>query len=310
MKLFVGLTDHDWYTYLRDRPREEVNFWWPSPEQAFRALRPGEPFLFKAKYPHRAIVGGGFFVRYVAAPLSLAWQAFGDGNGTPDARSLLRRLRKYRKNDAPDPEIGCTVLTEPFFFPEELWIDAPADWKRNIVRGKTYSTDEPIGANLWDAVVRRMADPRTVTGPRLADPNVPSQATLFGAPRTIQPRLGQGAFRLSVLDAYGKRCAVTGERVVPVLEAAHIKPYASDGPHRVSNGLALRADIHRLFDLGYVTVDKNLKFRVSNLLEEEYANGKDYYRYQGALLMVTPQRQEERPASEYLEWHGDVVFRP
>ncbi|MBX3142103.1 MAG: hypothetical protein KF875_15210, partial [Trueperaceae bacterium] len=100
MKLFVGLIDHDWYMYLRDRPRDEVNFWWPSPEQSFRALRPGEPFLFKAKYPHQAIVGGGFFVRYVAAPLSLAWQAFGDGNGTPDPRALLQRLRKYRKNDA------------------------------------------------------------------------------------------------------------------------------------------------------------------------------------------------------------------
>ncbi len=315
MKLFVGPTDHDWYTYLRNQQRDEANFWWPSGHQAFRALEPGEPFLFKAKAPHEAIIGGGFFVSYVSAPVSLAWQAFGEANGTPDARTLLERLRKYRRDDAPDPEIGCTILSEPFFFPEELWVNLPPDWKKNIVRGKTYSTDEPIGANLWDAVVRQMADPRTITGPSIQDataagPAVDGKVNMFGAASPVRHRLGQGAFRLGVLDAYGKRCAVTGERVVPVLEAAHIRPYTSEGPHLISNGLALRADIHRLFDLGYVTVDRNLKFRVSRLLEEEYANGKDYYRYQNAPLAVTPQQHDKRPAAEYLEWHGDVVFRP
>ena len=33
---------------------------------------------------------------------------------------------------------------------------------------------------------------------------------------------------------------------MPVLEAAHIKPYAKGGEHDVANGLALRTDIHRL----------------------------------------------------------------
>jgi putative restriction endonuclease len=46
-----------------------------------------------------------------------------------------------------------------------------------------------------------------------------------------------------VLDAYERRCSITGERVLPVLEAAHIKPYAPGGEHRVDNGLLLRSDI-------------------------------------------------------------------
>ncbi|MBW7959844.1 MAG: HNH endonuclease, partial [Candidatus Promineofilum sp.] len=217
MKLFVAPTDHDWYMYLRGLPRDEVNFWFPSAGTAFRALESGEPFLFKAKSPHNAIIGGGFFVRYVAAPLSLAWHAFGDGNGAPDSRSLLKRLRKYNDTATPDPEIGCALLAEPFFFPEELWVDPPPNWAPTIVRGKTYSTDEPVGASLWNAVVHRMTDPRTVTGPKsvtpyLGDPpgvlSVPGQPNLFGTPTLMRRRLGQGAFRLSVLDAYGKRCAV------------------------------------------------------------------------------------------------------
>ena len=41
---------------------------------------------------------------------------------------------------------------------------------------------------------------------------------------TDAARLGHGAFRLLVTDAYQRRCAVTGERTLPVLDAAHIRP--------------------------------------------------------------------------------------
>lgn len=314
MKLFVGVADHDWYTFLRDSAPDEVNFWWPSGGTGFQALQPGEPFLFKAKYPYRAIVGGGYFVRYLSAPASMAWQAFGVMNGVPSFEALLERVRHYNHGGSPDPVIGCTILAEPFFFPEALWLDEPADWAKNIVRGKRYDTDDLVAAHLWDQVVARTADPRTRIGPQPSARDGmaagSSPAARFGAATLTRHRLGQGAFRLSVLDAYDNRCAVTGERVVPVLEAAHIRPYAKHGPHQVPNGLALRADIHRLFDLGYVTVDPTLRFRVSSLLDKEYANGKDYYRFHGEKLAVTPRRLADRPAGEYLEWHGDEVFRP
>jgi len=52
-------------------------------------------------------------------------------------------------------------------------------------------------------------------------------------------RLGQGAFRALVADACHDHCAITGERTMPVLQAAHIKPFSQDGPHAVSNGLFL-----------------------------------------------------------------------
>jgi putative restriction endonuclease len=31
-------------------------------------------------------------------------------------------------------------------------------------------------------------------------------------------------------------------------DAAHIRPFAADGPHDVRNGILLRANLHRLFD--------------------------------------------------------------
>lgn len=46
----------------------------------------------------------------------------------------------------------------------------------------------------------------------------------------------------------------------------------SKGPLE-SNGFVLSMDCHRLFEFGYFTVDRNLKSRISNSLEEDYANG-------------------------------------
>jgi putative restriction endonuclease len=92
----------------------------------------------------------------------------------------------------------------------------------------------------------------------------------------VQPRLGQGAFRLLVTDAYQRRCAVTGERTLPVLDAAHTRPYAELGPHRLENGILLRKDLHALFDAGRVTVTPSLELRVSRRIREEFENGRDY----------------------------------
>jgi putative restriction endonuclease len=83
----------------------------------------------------------------------------------------------------------------------------------------------------------------------------------------IRPRLGQGAFRVLVTDAYQRRCAVTGERTLPVLESAHIKPYARSGPHSNNNGLLLRSDLHKLFDLGYITVTGDMRIEVSKRIK-------------------------------------------
>ncbi len=54
-------------------------------------------------------------------------------------------------------------------------------------------------------------------------------------------------------EIYTRRCAVTKERTLPALDAAHIRPYREGGKHEPPNGLLLRSDIHRLFDKGYVT---------------------------------------------------------
>lgn len=77
---------------------------------------------------------------------------------------------------------------------------------------------------------------------------VTEPAAEYGGPRygelfLTRARLGQGAFQVLVGEAYQRRCAITGESTLPVLEAAHIRSYADGGPHRISNGMLLRLPV-------------------------------------------------------------------
>ena len=77
MKIWVGVTDKQWFDRLTLLKPDEVNFWQPSGGRRFAALDPGELFLLKLHSPNNFIVGGGHFVRHSPLPASLAWDAFG-----------------------------------------------------------------------------------------------------------------------------------------------------------------------------------------------------------------------------------------
>ena len=262
INLVVAVTDDEWFEMLRRRSNlSEVNFWAPS-AATFRALRPGEMFLFKLHAPRNVIVGGGIFAYANALPCSLAWEAFGEANGARSAQEMRARIARYRRTDPSDRSdfaIGCRILTQPFFFDEPDWIPIPASWSPNIVSFKTYNTGDTEGMGLWEAVNDRLN--------RIALPGMAEDGARYGEPQLIRPRLGQGAFRVLVTDIYRRRCAVTQERTLPALEAAHIRPYGDGGEHEARNGLLLRRDIHSLFDAGYVTVTPDLQFEVSRRIK-------------------------------------------
>jgi len=305
LRLFVGVTDNDWFRFLRARPElDEVNFWQPGGNRAFRILSIGKPFLFKLHSPENFVVGGGFLAHASLLPCSLAWEAFGPKNGAPSLDKMRQRVEKYRRA-TPDPRddytVGCIILQSPFFFDESEWIPVPSDFSPNIVQGKSYDADTSSGRALWEAVRLRM---HAVQVGELAEP----QAAMFGEPVLIRPRLGQGTFRVLITDTYERRCAVTQEKALPVLEAAHIRAVAHGGAHRIDNGLLLRSDIHRLFDSGYVTVTPEHRCRVSRKLREDFENGEPYFPLDGREIWL-PSETTSRPRREFLEWHADTVFK-
>lgn len=312
MRLFVAVTDRGWYKRLSSTSGvDEVNFWRPSPDAGFRALQPGEMLLFKLHAPDNFIAGGGFFTRFLHLPIRMAWEVFGAANGVSSLVEMRERVAYYRGvpiGPAENPNIGCIMLAEPFFWPQSAWIPVPADFSKNIVQGKGYESETGSGKILWEAVSDRL---RSVSPEKISE----SPATIaaidsrgFGRPQVVHPRLGQGLFRIFITEQYGRRCAVSGERTLPVLDATHIKPYTIVQKHELSNGLLMRSDLHRLFDDGYLSVDPaSRRIAVSKRIKEEFENGRDYYKLEGAEVRE-PIAPWARPSAENLEFHFNAIF--
>jgi putative restriction endonuclease len=300
--LFIANTDNDWFDFLSAEPGPtEVNFWQPSP-RAFHAIQTGELFAFRLKSPRNKIGGFGVLSDSTVLPLQIAWETFGRSNGAASYDAMRKAIQTYRPDETigPTSNIGCRILVTPVFLPERFWFDPPTSWAPSIQTGKRYSTDNSEGLRLWEQLQDVAHQSVMGAAPGFVDAR-------YGEPTLITPRLGQGAFRIAVTEAYSRQCAVSGGKVLPALDAAHIRPYAEGGAHTKSNGILLRKDIHSVFDSGYATVDTDFRFVVSSKVKEVFDNGEEYRRLHGTRLRL-PAREMDQPDRELLRWHNESRF--
>jgi putative restriction endonuclease len=305
---YVGVTDQDWYEFLRSHPGQtEVNFWRPRDKSRFGAITPGEYFFFKLRASARnLVVGGGVFVGWELVPLSAAWEFYGYGNGAAslDAlRALIGALNPLSPGD--DPEIGCVLLKDVIFFEDDQIIGPPPEFARNLVQGRTYELDDPRYGGYFDILTAQLEGRVAELGQ--SDPPWRHHGPMFGE-RVARVRLGQNGFRATVFNAYHRRCAITGTKIWPALDAAHIRPVADGGEHRIDNGLLLRSDVHTMFDRGYLGVDPSYRLQVSPRLRDEFGNGEQFYSKAGEVIAL-PDRKTAWPYRDFVEWHLDTVFR-
>jgi len=296
IRLFVANTDIHWFNFLsQHQPLDEVNHWQPGGRLRFGALSPGELLVFRLRSPINRIAGYGVFARSALLPITLAWSSFGLKNGHADFESFKSAI--LRLNPENKGTIGYRVLTQPVFLPPDQWFPPPQNWPRNLQGGKTYFTNTPEGHELWEKLNGASAV-NVRTG--LAEP-----AAMFGTPTLVRPRLGQGAFRVGVIEAYDRRCVVTGEKTLPALEAAHIVPVTQQGMHEIPNGLLLRRDLHALFDQHYITITPDKTLIVSKRIREEFENGREYYALHGKRVR-DPKLASDAPSVQALKQHNDL----
>ncbi len=84
----------------------------------------------------------------------------------------------------------------------------------------------------------------------------------------IMSRLGQGKFRLNLINYWGG-CSITRCRTCSLLLASHIRPWRnSDNFQRLDifNGLLLTPNLDKLFDKGYISFDNYGKIIQSSFL--------------------------------------------
>ena len=316
MEYYIGNTDFEWFNFLRTGEPEDINFWQPGGRLRFHILKPGAPFLFRLKSPINKIAGIAFFSSHSLLPIDFAWEVFQQRNGIDSLDKFRRKINSYRSPDNSIniyPTIGCIILSNPVFFNEIDWLPSPADWQKNLVQGKKYDSTKGYGKDLWGRIEFLLQKYRLFDLQKeyknqfvFEEENLNNR---YGSEILTRVRLGQGAFRVLITDAYDRKCAISGEKTLPVLDAAHIKPYEQSGPHSISNGLLLRMDLHKLFDTGYLTITNDYRIEVSRRIKEEFENGREYYKYHGNNLITLPSRLFDKPSQKFIDWHNQNVFK-
>jgi HNH endonuclease len=198
---------------------------------------------------------------------------------------MRARISHYRRapiGSSEDPMIGCRFVRDVRFFPLDAIADPPPDFARNIVQGKGYDLADESVAGYFGLLLQLLLGGTVVELDFSQSWHRPGP--VFGDPRLAPYRLGQRSFQAVVLDAYHRRCAISGTHIPPVLQAAHIRPVTKGGEHRLDNGLLLRSDVHTLFDRGYLAVNPEYRLLVSPRLREDFHNGDQFYARDGQVI--------------------------
>jgi putative restriction endonuclease len=298
LSAYLGITDNNWFDYLRrNNVTDEVNFWIPS-APAHKNVEPGSLWLFKLHAPLDFVAGAGVFTHYSVLPLQMAWDAFGFHNGVPTLNIFRNAIMRHKPPGADtwNTNVGCAVLDQVVYLPRELWVPC---YTGSLVSGKHMdgSDDQEVVRHVLQNLELAPSTPRVRDRPFYSPEYTPQYALR-------EVRQGQGSFRLQVTDAYHRQCAVSGEHSLPVLDAAHIIEWSDTHTNDITNGILLRADIHKLFDAGYVTVDpEGYRFVVSKRLKEDYDNGKEYYQLHGSPILL-PDDERAWPSQVALRQHN------
>ena len=201
-------------------------------------------------------------------------------------------------DSAPSPTAGDPAYRD-YPHPYQVWI--------KIDNGLTLRLQESTfqirhkDFKQWVPGAVRSANPRTIRCLQKflkAAPAISSQDEVVRHSRVeVQQRLGQSEFRADIRAAYGDRCAISGASEPEALVAAHIRPVANKGRHGTKNGLLLRADLHNLFDSYRISIDENLRIRVSSTVSD-----REYQRFHGRKLGL-PTSKSLHPDRELLARH-------
>lgn len=129
--------------------------------------------------------------------------------------------------------------------------------------------------------------------------------------QTLTRAVRDRVFRTNVIDAYDRRCAMTGLQLIngggrAEVEAAHIKPVAHGGPDSVRNALALSGTVHWMFDRGLVSLSDKFDILVSRQV-----NNPDqvWSLVQRTGKATVPEAHSQRPHPQYLDWHRTNIFK-
>lgn len=170
-------------------------------------------------------------------------------------------------------------------------------------------SDESFDAILKAGFTRDLA-PWEITDRMGVAEDVVAYSTRPMVEQVLTRPFREEAFRRRVREVYGNTCAVSGLRLIngggrPEVQAAHIRPVASDGPDSIRNGLALTGTLHWAFDRGLISVAPDLTLLLSPQgLPDDLAR-----LLRPDRRLAIPQVPQDQPHPSFLAWHREHVFK-
>lgn len=130
--------------------------------------------------------------------------------------------------------------------------------------------------------------------------------------RRVDERRRDQRWRWAVLEAWDRQCAFCGYDgqlggASVGVDAAHVRWFGFGGPDALDNGLALCVLHHKLFDLGALGLDADVRVLVSATFTARTAAGRMVYELHGREL--SPRPGTKVPAAGHVAWHAREVFK-
>ncbi|MEZ2126414.1 MULTISPECIES: HNH endonuclease [unclassified Sinorhizobium] len=194
------------------------------------------------------------------------------------------------------------------------------------ISGRAQSAVRPISPADFNRIVSLGFDEAEPELPRVGEPELVSPSSGFNdatqslfvfeqerdrvtqfMSRIVRNRL----FRRLVLQAYDKRCAVTGLKLIigggrAEVDAAHIRPVEANGPDILANGIALSGTAHWMFDRGLISLSDDLEILISRQTNDPESIQSLVNKTGRAIV---PQRAFARPHPHFLRWHRENCFK-
>jgi putative restriction endonuclease len=174
---------------------------------------------------------------------------------------------------------------------EVLGLAKPVSWDDGFFHFESMPEGLPLDAKRLIARAQAELDEHSVADIPDNDEDARDRVA-----REVVARRGQSAFRAVLIDAYRGRCAITGCNALPVLEAAHLRPYRGPAWNVVTNGLLLRADIHSLLDQQLLAPEPDSR----TIWISSQLMGTPYEELSGRPL-ADPAAPSQRPAANVLQ---------
>jgi putative restriction endonuclease len=122
-----------------------------------------------------------------------------------------------------------------------------------------------------------------------------------------------GVFKKKVPEIYDYTCCISGlkiettaDRSIQMIDACHIVPFSISRDDTIQNGISLCPNLHRAFDRGLITINKNFIVRVSPILKENDSIF-SIRQFDGKSIQL-PQSEKWHPSIEGLNWHNKEIF--